>query len=381
MTYQGNSFNIIYVLLIALLGSTGLGYTSVLGQAENEVPSFEGVNPGFTPPPESDRTPPPPPSDALTVSELPKTTIERENETDVDPLSVTNRTEVLEILPLNSTKIVKFIDEDLKNSTGVGLAPSSVLENITLAQEGENGNLSNTTILDVLGPQEIAEVTNMTPTTIEGGEPLDLDEVDIATANETDAEGVGDEEGVSPSSATNETSASNATGGATGTTESESEDEEGVSPSSATNETSASNATGGATGTTESESEDEEGVSPSSATNETSASNTAGGAKGTTETEDKGETEDEDNEKASEPKAPVSGKEITSLDKKGINLDLNQTDGILSENNTLLNSTSLAPTVEDDREDSGESESEDSGESESEDSSKSDNNEDDENNT
>jgi hypothetical protein len=349
MTYQGNSFNIIYVLLIALLGSTGLGYTSVLGQAENEVPSFEGVNPGFTPPPESDRTPPPPPSDALTVSELPKTTIERENETDVDPLSVTNRTEVLEILPLNSTKIVKFIDEDLKNSTGVGLAPSSVLENITLAQEGENGNLSNTTILDVLGPQEIAEVTNMTPTTTEGGEPLDLDEVDIATANETDAEGVGDEEG--------------------------------VSPSSATNETSASNATGGATGTTESESEDEEGVSPSSATNETSASNTAGGAKGTTETEDKGETEDEDNEKASEPKAPVSGKEITSLDKKGINLDLNQTDGILSENNTLLNSTSLAPTVEDDREDSGESESEDSGESESEDSSKSDNNEDDENNT
>ena len=106
--------------MIALLGSTSLGYVSVLGQAENEVPSFEGVNPGFTPPPESERTPPPPPSDALTVSELPKPSIERENETDVDPLSVTNRTEILEILPLNSTNIVKFIDEDLKNSTGRG---------------------------------------------------------------------------------------------------------------------------------------------------------------------------------------------------------------------------------------------------------------------
>ena len=313
MTCKGNSFNIVYGVLIALLGSTGLSYISVLGQTENEVPSFEGVNPGFTPPPESDRTPPPPPSDALTVSELPKTAIERENETDVDPLSVTNRTEILEILPLNSTKIVKFIDEDLKNSTGVGLAPSSVLENITLAQESKNGNLSNTTILDVLGPQEIAEVTNMTPTTTEGGEPMDLDEVDIATANETDVEGA----------------------------------------------------------------EDEGVVSPSSTTNETSASNTTVGATSTTKSEDKEETEDEENEKPSESKVPVSGKEVTSLDKKGLNLDHNQTGDQLSQNNTLLNSTSLAPTVEDDRAPSGESESADSGESDSKDSGESDNNEDD----
>ncbi len=40
----------------------------------------------------------------------------------------------------------------------------------------------------MLGPQEIEEVTNMTPTTTEGGEPLDLDEFDMATANETDDE-------------------------------------------------------------------------------------------------------------------------------------------------------------------------------------------------
>jgi hypothetical protein len=220
--------------MIALLSGTGLNYVSVLGQAENEIPSFEGVNPGFTPPPESERTPPPPPSDALTVSELPTSPLERENETDVDPLSVTNRTEILEILPLNSTNIVEFVDEDLKNSTGVGLAPGSVLENIASAQEGQIGNLSNTTILDVLGPQEIEEVTNMTPTTTQGGEILDLDEIDIASANETEDEEVEEEEIVSPSVTTNETSIDNATNGATGTVEVEEEqvtEEDEESPS------------------------------------------------------------------------------------------------------------------------------------------------------
>jgi hypothetical protein len=335
MTCRGNSFKIIHILMIALLSSTSLGYVSVSGQAENEVPSFEGVNPGFTPPPESERTPPPPPSDALTVSELPKPSIERENETDVDPLSVTNRTEILEILPLNSTNIVKFIDEDLKNSTGVGLAPSSVLENITLAQEGENGNLSNTTILDVLGPQEIEEVTNMTPTTTEGGEPLDLDEVDMATANETDDEGVEDEGEVSPPSTTNETSAENATSGGTGTTEVEDEGE--VSPPSTTNETSAENATSGGTGTTE--------------------------------VEDEKITEEQDNERPSEPKTPISDEEITSLDKKGINLDLNQTEGILSENITNLNNTSVLPTTEDDSDESNNEDNEEANNEDNEESS------------
>jgi hypothetical protein len=234
MTGRVNSFRIIHVLMIALLSGTGLNYVSVLGQAENEIPSFEGVNPGFTPPPESERTPPPPPSDALTVSELPTSPLERENETDVDPLSVTNRTEILEILPLNSTNIVEFVDEDLKNSTGVGLAPGSVLENIASAQEGQIGNLSNTTILDVLGPQEIEEVTNMTPTTTQGGEILDLDEIDIASANETEDEEVEEEEIVSPSATTNETSIDNATNGATGTVEVEEEqvtEEDEESPS------------------------------------------------------------------------------------------------------------------------------------------------------
>ncbi len=327
--------------MIALLGSTGLSYVSVFGQAENEVPSFEGVNPGFTPPPESERTPPPPPSDALTVSELPKLPIERENETDVDPLSITNRTEILEILPLNSTNIVKFIDEDLKNSTGVGLAPSSVLENITLAQEGEDGNLSNITIFDVLGPQEIAEVTNMTPTTTEGGEPLDLDEVDLATANETDDEGVEDEGIVSPPTTTNETSADNETTGATTTTDNE----------------------------------EEKIVSPSTSTKETLSDNETNGSTGTTEVEDEKIAEEQDNERPSEPKTPISDEEITSLDKKGI--DLNQTGGILSENITSLNNTSVLPTSEDN---SDESNNEDNEESNNEDNEESNNGETDENN-
>jgi hypothetical protein len=341
MTYRGNSLKIIHILMIALLGSTGLSYVSVFGQAENEVPSFEGVNPGFTPPPESERTPPPPPSDALTVSELPKLPIERENETDVDPLSITNRTEILEILPLNSTNIVKFIDEDLKNSTGVGLAPSSVLENITLAQEGEDGNLSNITIFDVLGPQEIAEVTNMTPTTTEGGEPLDLDEVDLATANETDDEGVEDEGIVSPPTTTNETSADNETTGATTTTDNE----------------------------------EEKIVSPSTSTKETLSDNETNGSTGTTEVEDEKIAEEQDNERPSEPKTPISDEEITSLDKKGI--DLNQTGGILSENITSLNNTSVLPTSEDN---SDESNNEDNEESNNEDNEESNNGETDENN-
>jgi hypothetical protein len=218
--------------MLALLSGTTLNYVSVLGQVEDEIPDFEGINPGFTPPPESQRTPPPPPPDALTVSELPPPSLARENETDVDPLSVTNRTEILEILPLNSSNIVKFVDEELKNNTGVGLAPGSILENITLEQENQpGGNLSNATILDMLGPQEKEEVANMTPIIREGGEIVDLEEADIASANETEDEG---EEAVSPPPTTNETSADNATNVASRETEDEEDqvsDEEDEGPS------------------------------------------------------------------------------------------------------------------------------------------------------
>jgi hypothetical protein len=235
MNGRVNSFRILHILILALLSGTTLNYVSVLGQVEDEIPDFEGINPGFTPPPESQRTPPPPPPDALTVSELPPPSLAQENETDVDPLSVTNRTEILEILPLNSSNIVKFVDEELKNNTGVGLAPGSILENITLEQENQpGGNLSNATILDMLGPQEKEEVANMTPIIREGGEIVDLEEADIASANETEDEG---EEAVSPppTTTTNETSTDNATNVASRETEDEEdqvsdEEDEGPSP-------------------------------------------------------------------------------------------------------------------------------------------------------
>jgi hypothetical protein len=235
MNGRVNSFRILHILILALLSGTTLNYVSVLGQVEDEIPDFEGINPGFTPPPESQRTPPPPPPDALTVSELPPPSLAQENETDVDPLSVTNRTEILEILPLNSSNIVKFVDEELKNNTGVGLAPGSILENITLEQENQpGGNLSNATILDMLGPQEKEEVANMTPIIREGGEIVDLEEADIASANETEDEG---EETVSPppTTTTNETSTDNATNVASRETEDEEdqvsdEEDEGPSP-------------------------------------------------------------------------------------------------------------------------------------------------------
>ncbi|MGA7007111.1 MAG: hypothetical protein WBY28_08555, partial [Nitrososphaeraceae archaeon] len=64
----------------------------------------------------------------MSVTEMPASPVERENETDSDPLSVTNRTELLEILPLNSSNIIEFVDQELKNDTGVGLVPGSILE-------------------------------------------------------------------------------------------------------------------------------------------------------------------------------------------------------------------------------------------------------------
>jgi hypothetical protein len=321
MNGRVNSFRILHILMLALLSGTTLNYVSVLGQVEDEIPDFEGINPGFTPPPESQRTPPPPPPDALTVSELPPPSLARENETDVDPLSVTNRTEILEILPLNSSNIVKFVDEELKNNTGVGLAPGSILENITLEQENQpGGNLSNATILDMLGPQEKEEVANMTPIIREGGEIVDLEEADIASANETEDEV---EEAVSPPPTTNETSADNATNVAS--RETEDEGEEAVSPPPTINETSADNATNVASRETEDE---EDQVS------------------------------DEEDEGPSLTAVPSTGPEVSGLGNE--TTDLNQTGGTLRDNITNMNNTSLLPTTEDNSDESEEDNSDES---------------------
>jgi hypothetical protein len=329
MNGRVNSFRILHILILALLSGTTLNYVSVLGQVEDEIPDFEGINPGFTPPPESQRTPPPPPPDALTVSELPPPSLAQENETDVDPLSVTNRTEILEILPLNSSNIVKFVDEELKNNTGVGLAPGSILENITLEQENQpGGNLSNATILDMLGPQEKEEVANMTPIIREGGEIVDLEEADIASANETEDEG---EEAVSPP------------------------------PTTTTNETSTDNATNVASRATEDEGEEAVSPPPTTTTNETSTDNATNVASRETEDEED-QVSDEEDEGPSPTTVPSTGPEISGLGNKTTDFDLNQTGGTLRDNITNMNDTSLLPTTEDNSDESDDDNSDESDE-------------------
>ncbi len=49
----------------------------------------------------------------------------------------------------------------------MGLVPGSILENITSAMNGSNGH-SNNTVLDVIPPEEIMQVTNISVPTGEG---------------------------------------------------------------------------------------------------------------------------------------------------------------------------------------------------------------------
>jgi hypothetical protein len=132
--------------------------SQVFGQGANttnttntERPTADGLNPAFVPDSEDGAAPPPPPANAITVDKLPKENPVKDP--DSDSLSITNRTEILQILPANSTKIVKHVDEDLKNSTGVGLAPSDVLEKIT--SEKSNDNKS---ILQIASPEDIKKI-------------------------------------------------------------------------------------------------------------------------------------------------------------------------------------------------------------------------------
>ena len=119
-----------------------------------EVPSFDGAKPLFVPKSEDGAVPPPPPSDAVKVQDLPKEN--PINDSDSDPLSITNRTEILQILPANATKIIKHVDEDLKNSTGIGLAPADVLENITSEKSNDNK-----TLLQLASPQDIKKIESV----------------------------------------------------------------------------------------------------------------------------------------------------------------------------------------------------------------------------
>ncbi len=148
-----------------------------------EIPPFENESATFVPPPEGDREAPPVPSNAIKGADLPDELPPKD--TDSQPLSVSNRTELLEVLPANATKIIEHIDEDLKNSTGEGLLPPAILDKI-ISGEGQG----NDTILDISTPEELDEIKNFSDSTTnqtteeaaEEGEPI---------SNITNATGIG----------------------------------------------------------------------------------------------------------------------------------------------------------------------------------------------
>src|SRR6185503_14834309 len=167
-------YGFVSILLIAsfLMAVPANQYQKVLAQSEGEssednqgnttqvqenvtdaeIPSFENQNATFVPPPEGDSEAPPIPADAIKGADLPKETPPKDS--DSQPLSVSNRTELLEVLPANSTKIIEHVDQDLKNSTGEGLLPPAILDKIISGEDQGNNN----TILDISTPEELDEI-------------------------------------------------------------------------------------------------------------------------------------------------------------------------------------------------------------------------------
>ena len=165
-----------------------------------EIPKFENQTAVFTPPPEGDREAPPIPADATKGADIPKEQLPID--TDSQPLSVSNRTELLEVLPANSTKIIEHVDEDLKNSTGEGLLPPAILDKIISGEDQGNNN----TILDISTPEELDEIKNFSDSTINQTSEEAVEEGDVAS-NITNATGLGGLLDESVSNATNATSA------------------------------------------------------------------------------------------------------------------------------------------------------------------------------
>jgi hypothetical protein len=214
---------------------------------DSETPAFDGQTPGFTPKSEDGAAPPPPPADATTVTELPKETLVKDP--DSDALSIGNRTEILEVLPANSTKIIKFVDDDLKNSTGVGLAPTDVLEKLT-----SNPN-DNKSILSLATPEEVKEIESVVVNTTSAPSEED-DEVPVAnaTSEEEDQAAAGEENANATS-----TNATDVTGGETGN-----EEDQAAAGEENANATNATDVTGDEQGSTgdkeeQSQSGDEQG--------------------------------------------------------------------------------------------------------------------------
>src|SRR5688500_12376269 len=165
-----------------------------------EVPEFENQTAAFVPPPEGDREAPPVPADAIKGADLPDEV--PPTDTDSQPLSVSNRTELLEVLPANSTKIIEHVDQDLKNSTGEGLLPPAILDKI-ISGEGQ-GN--NDTILDISTAEEVDEIKNFSDATTNQTSEEAVEEGELLS-NITNATGLGDLLDESVNNATNATSA------------------------------------------------------------------------------------------------------------------------------------------------------------------------------
>jgi len=224
---------------------------------DSETPAFDGQTPGFTPKSEDGAAPPPPPADATTVADLPKETLVKDP--DSDALSIGNRTEILEVLPANSTKIIKFVDDDLKNSTGVGLAPTDVLQKLT-----SNAN-DNKSILSLATPEEVKEIESVVVNTTSAPSEED-DEVPVANAtSEEEDQAVAGEENANATS----TNATDVTGGETGNEEDQAVAEEENANATSTNATDNNGDEQGSTG--DKEEQADTGEEQTNITNATSA--------------------------------------------------------------------------------------------------------------
>ena len=344
---------------------------------DTEIPPFEGGNATFAPKSEAEREAPPVPANAIKGDDLPNETLTKDP--DSEPLSVSNRTELLEVLPSNSTKIIEHVNEDLKNSTGEGLLPPAILDKI-ISGEGQG----NDTILDISTPEELDEIKNFSEVTtnqtteeaLEEGEPISISNVTNATSpdelpdegvmnatNATDTEIPSEEQDgeQEQAQADAETNMTNVTGGGEEQQEQDEEDtedgeqeqtqaEEAVNLTNATGGgvTNMTNATGGGEEQQEQDEEDTEDGEQEQAQAST------------------GQQQEEDTEDGEQEQAQASTGQQQEEDTEGGEeqeqavTNATVPEGLLNRTNvtSMLNATGLGDEAED-SEDSPEDESED----------------------
>jgi hypothetical protein len=314
-----------------------------------EIPEFENGTAAFVPPQEGDREAPPVPADAIKGADIPDE--QPPEDADSQPLSVSNRTELLEVLPSNSTKIIEHVNEDLKNSTGEGLLPPAILEKI-ISGEGQG----NDTILDISTPEELNEIKNFSEVTtnqtteeaLEEGEPISITNVTNATDTETSVEEQDGEEEQAQAGA--EGNMTNATGG--GEEQQQEQDGEGAedgeeqgqageavnmtnaTSGELTNATSTSGQTGGEDDEQQQEQDEEDTEDEGEEQGQAGAGATGGEDDEQQQEQDEEETEDEAEEQQEEEAAT----NVT-----------NATTGMLNTTNAtnMLNATGLEDENED----------------------------------